>query len=613
VQSLKAKNLFSYHDIDLDFSGKAVILIEAEASSIMTTTQKSNGFGKSTIVEAISYALYGKFLRSLGVRIAPIDIITDGEKKMEVEVCLVKEEDQNVSIRIHRSLDQSGAKEVSMTVNGVERKFDKKKDMDKAIEEWLGIDFDMILRRFLTPENTSFISLSPSSRFKSIDSLMSFNWDRVYVDAANNIKTIKGVLDGAKKEMQSLEVEKARLEGEKNMLSYQENVRQQKLTDIEKKITELAVKCNDLKAILDPLVASCEEVEKTLEAVRKKYDTHRVLKDRVQQKVRDLQNADPEKDIRKRFNAVGNINCPHCKKDIGTEDLVQHMAADKKKEIADLLFALSEEVKTVCDAFDASEMLLRKSQTLLKEEEGKKSKAQNDFNIRKAELGILIKEKNAIAKEIANAQADARKLEETTARLADMGERRDTLKVEVTNYEKSHAAYQVVRNASQASSPARLNSVALLLPVLSYGVTTLISHLFSRSIPVAFEIQNDQLWVEAPALHIPTMSTGEKRSFDIAVSLTIQNLALQSSRNQIGFFIGDELFDGLDADRINLSIDLIKAQKIPQIILITHNDKARDVIEMIPEVHVLRVTNDNGISSARFAEVREEADDQRPQ
>jgi DNA repair exonuclease SbcCD ATPase subunit len=776
IDRLEATDFLSYDHLDLPFKGKSVVLIEG-----------MNGSGKSALVGEIpSYAAYGKFLRRLGKQTPPEEIVrflcTGGNRiaipGVDEAGTILHLSQYGVEnpdlIRIERYLSKSGKKKVKLFVNGDHRKFDKNTDADDAIEKWLGIDFEMLMRRFLTPENTSFLTLDPSVRFKVLSNLLAFDWDKVYSDANNKLKKIQELIAIIETDIRNSEAEKVRLDAQRDLITFKKTQYEDQVVKLTKSISDqkLAIdgKKNDNKDLfelelskreqkceaeeaeskqrevlsklqselstaklnknklesqkemitfkkaqyeeqlknielkkeeqlklqeskkleLEPLTSSITELEKEKE--QRGYILG-LVKDSIYKLRSELLGIDiqtAEKQIHKQFASIGVIECPKCNSKIDSKSISERMFAVKREELEARAIEIKKELESpeknlledepkLTDVTNRhSEVVKSKSKlegeiqgisnvlsSLVKEtkklEESELAKAINEFkksgltiedidkqlegigvdifrlecSIKSAETdlafnteaveklrkqhSLLSNKKSAVEGELksmsealdkaqkefdclgkSELSSSVQSLKETELALKEMTDKLLTLNDKLTAEKKRMTAVLIVKSSSQPSSNARIRSINKLIPYFSEGVSKIATHMFARQIDVDFKVDDRELIISSPQLSLLMKSTGEARSIDIAVALTIQEIALQTSRNQIGFFIGDELFDSLDGTRAQAALALLRGLKIPQLFISTHDEKIKQALELTPGVDVLHVVNEDGVSRATF-------------
>tara|TARA_R110002126_G_scaffold8882_6_gene40923 strand:+ start:17 stop:2158 length:2142 start_codon:yes stop_codon:yes gene_type:complete len=154
VKRLKLTNFVIFADVDLDLS-------EVGLSSIIGRwhgdTKRSNGSGKSALLEAIPYALFGT-TRSK----SKIDIVRRGSDKCVVEIELVA---NGVPIRIYRARNRDGTSSAKVWVNG-EAAGQQIRDVKKVVERYLGVDQELfeLIYFFRQDAQFGFVNASPGER-----------------------------------------------------------------------------------------------------------------------------------------------------------------------------------------------------------------------------------------------------------------------------------------------------------------------------------------------------------------------------------------------------------------------------------------------------------------
>ena len=130
IRSLKLENFQSFQDAKLDFPNFKTIFI----TGISRDTGSSNGVGKSSLKEAILFALFGKS------KVKGADIIRRGSKQSSVTLELEHNGDVLIVTRV-RKLQVSS---LSLTINGVVHK-GTQPELQEVIDKTLGLDMDSFI------------------------------------------------------------------------------------------------------------------------------------------------------------------------------------------------------------------------------------------------------------------------------------------------------------------------------------------------------------------------------------------------------------------------------------------------------------------------------------
>jgi len=146
ITSIKANNFFSYKDLDYNIVNNSLTMIYGTNKDL--NAKRSNGSGKSVILDAITFAITGDCLR----KVKTIkEIISNNE-----ESCFAEIEMQNnvldKTLKIRRYLHLKKSQKVEIFINGKlqNQLIDLKPSVSNDfIEEELGISFDDLLNYYL--------------------------------------------------------------------------------------------------------------------------------------------------------------------------------------------------------------------------------------------------------------------------------------------------------------------------------------------------------------------------------------------------------------------------------------------------------------------------------
>ena len=177
---LEVQGLTSYRDkAEIDFTGLDLFAITGPTGS-----------GKSSLVDAITYALFGEVPR-VGDSIK--QLISQGEDRLRVNLEFSAD---GGSYRVHRATGIKGVATVQMEHLDPETgewlpDADKVRDVNEHIASILGMDYDGFVRSILLPQGQfqQFLAGKPEERRKVLDGLLRLDVYQLMQQRANEIAT----------------------------------------------------------------------------------------------------------------------------------------------------------------------------------------------------------------------------------------------------------------------------------------------------------------------------------------------------------------------------------------------------------------------------------------
>lgn len=174
LRSIRLCNWRSHRDTTLHFARGTNLLIGRM------------GGGKTSIVDAICYALFGTCPPIASHTIKIRDIIRarpNGEDAAYVELTFSK---GNKEYRVCRSIKRSGATEAELWCDGVRIQGPRPRDVDRYVTELLELDADLFMRAVYSQQNQIdyLLTLPPSERKDKIDELLGLTKFEVVRDNA---------------------------------------------------------------------------------------------------------------------------------------------------------------------------------------------------------------------------------------------------------------------------------------------------------------------------------------------------------------------------------------------------------------------------------------------
>ncbi len=148
------------------------------------------GSGKSSIVNAISYTLFGSFpsLKNRSVTLEEI-IMNKPNQQTRTETGLTFEQDGK-KYKIERIIKKDGTNEAKLYEDAKLIAGPKQKDVNEKVENLLGLNYELFSRAVYSEQNEMdfFLKLSPSERKKKFDELLELE---KYEEARKNSVTLQ--------------------------------------------------------------------------------------------------------------------------------------------------------------------------------------------------------------------------------------------------------------------------------------------------------------------------------------------------------------------------------------------------------------------------------------
>lgn len=200
IDSIELKNWKTHKDTKLKFSRGTNILLG------------QMGAGKSSVMDAISFALFGTYPAIQHKRVAVDEIIMNRpEQKKQASVDLEFGIDGS-SYSIQRNLELSGSTRATISKNGAYLQSQPQR-VNEEVERILKVDYDLFSRAVYSEQNrlTYFLELRPSERKKQIDELLGLDKFATAQDNATTlINKIKDMVAENEKTISSFDIKKLR-------------------------------------------------------------------------------------------------------------------------------------------------------------------------------------------------------------------------------------------------------------------------------------------------------------------------------------------------------------------------------------------------------------------
>ncbi|MBN2127459.1 MAG: AAA family ATPase [Candidatus Diapherotrites archaeon] len=399
IKSIELTNWKSHQHSVLEFEKGTNVLIGVA------------GAGKSSVMDAICYALYGTFPSLNSKKVSISEVLMNKPIKAEegkLKLCFEYNEKE---YEIERTIYLKGVNQANLRESGRIIAGPKPKEVNEKIIDLIKVDFDLFSRAIYSEQNNLdyFLRMTPMQRKQKFDELLQIN---KYEEARSNCLTAVNRLKKTNEERMKL------IESQKKAFNEKElSMLEEKIKEKEKLINEIEKNSVELK-----------EKEKTLKEKMQKNE----LKEK---EFKELNNAvnlikgktdSAEKELMKAKKEVNEKNIDKIKEEMNELIKVLELIPLKKKEIEKKLNEKEEKYSMnlkECSGIEAKEKQLQESknklqeigaecplcrkpmemhskQELMQEIEKEAVKLKQEFELKEKELKKISEEKKELKKEI---------------------------------------------------------------------------------------------------------------------------------------------------------------------------------------------------------------------
>ncbi len=547
IQSIELKNFASY--------GNKIQKIEFEEDkSELFLTLGKNGEGKTTIANAIVFALYGKVE---GVKMS--DLPNRINKELWVRIKL---QCKSTNVVIERGLAPGVFK---VLLNGVEfDKAGKKSVQDYLEEEIFGIPYHVFKNIIILSVNDfkSFLTMSSNDKRQIIDKMFGFSIiNEMQTAIKDERRSLKNDIDSFTRELSQIN-ENVESVKEKLEILMQESQEKDK-----QKIQELK----------DSLIKYDENKKKLEEAQAK-------ITENLGNFATDLQTKQSSEselkyklaELKKKLELYENNTCPTCESTLSGD-----FHTERKGEIETELSTLPERLEQATADVDAIKESITDLRTKDRAVRDKVSTLNTNIRTFKNEL---IKIKDAI-----QGTADFSHLEQIIKDFEVQENQKETLKDEKSN---EYVFLEMIEEVLGEDGVKNL-AIKTILPGLNANIAAMV-----QTMHLHFHIRFDEKFNciinhLGEEINPMTLSTGERKKADFIIIIAIIKI-LKLRFPQLNLLFLDELLSSVDADGIHnilkILSQVIKESKINTFV-INHTPLPREIFDA--EVQIYR---ENGFS-----------------
>ena len=616
LKHLILENFLSFGYAEIDLNDRGYVLVNG-INNNPTDNATSNGSGKSSIWEAISYALTGETIRGITKNL--VNIHTEGGMRVELSFSIDNTEYKICRYREHKEFKN----DIKFFVNGVDNSGKGVRDTEKLISEHLPdltsslIGSVIILGQGL-PQR--FSNNTPSGRKEVLEKLSKS--DFMIEDIKKRISDRKTALNKNLREIEDSTLSKnSQLSViEKQLSSYREQLSSledktyyvEKIKDTQEKVAAVQLELDSLSnAISETRLLGdnlTDQLNSQITLYNAEVQSRRTTLDEL---IKNYQSQDLQlkADIRFLQNEILRLKsivdiCPTCK-----QKLPDVHKVDTTEREAQLETLRGEEFQVARCLKEKEEELSNLLRDIKQKYEATQLDIKNQLNESKTTLNNLNKKREAYESEY---RAQSTYLSNLQLSLQNVEQQKTSIESTIQELEKdidrlnSEIGYNTVEKDDVKNRSEIVNKMLNIATreFRGYLLTNVISYInkkakdYSRDI---FKTDKIELTLDGNNINISyddkmyeNLSGGEQRKVDIICQLSLRDMLSQFSDFHSNVLILDEVFENLDYTGCQSVIDTIskKLTDVESLFIVTHRSDL-----MLPTDSSLTIIKDEkGIS-----------------
>lgn len=622
--SLEVRNFLSWKKASVSFDGFGLTLISGV--NLDTTTANSNGSGKSSLLEAMVWALYDTTFREVPNK--------DSVARKGADSCLSTVQFMIGEDKFEVTRERNKGKgSITVLKNDTDISRGSANAVNAQIISILGIPYEVfsMITLFGSSNPNRFTSLGDADRKKFLGTVFNLG---IYEILRSKVKEISSSCQKSKLSCESkvqtiketISSILLKLEEEKTLSVRREESRKERIKELESEIkkAESAIKATEkqISNLSEKIEKETEELVKLksnnlFTLLREKDSRVRDSKEKIATLERKLQRA--ARECEEKQSEIENFvsTCPTCGQPI-PQDRISGVLIKYSEELEKLQSQHDEvvdEIENYKELLSNVEVEITSIKNSLSEVEGKVAKMENEVNEKKSSKRTLELELGASRKQLNQSGLTLSGLK-TQDYLEPIRVLSNSLKEEEDRKVKEENNLAMVTN--DYSFASRVYDLLGPREIISYILDTGIKELnlylesvssgifgddYTISLSSTKELSSGQeenrisIQYSTQAGSYGASSDGEKRKADIAIFLALNCLASALGVGSTNLMIADEALDSLDFTAAKCVVDTISKfaeEESKRVFLISHSD---NIVPFVSDV--LWVEKKDGISRIR--------------
>ena len=633
INKLTIQNFLTVSNAELKLKDRGLVLIQGE--NLDDSSANSNGSGKSSIVDSIAFALYGKTARGISG-----DNVVNNKKKKDTKVVVELTNDKDVYTITRYRKHKTGKNRVVLEVNGKDLTSGTDKMTQQNIETIVGCNYDVFCSSIYSAQDQ--MPDLPDMTDKELKVIVEQSagidkFEKGYEIAKDKLRSIKSrlvVVEGRLESANSKLADNQELkESAKKRVDEWQHHNKESINEIVVKAKEHREEALKLKKELDALetesslnaemkdvIAKIDSVDDEREKLGKLRDMHGLENDkliRLDSKLKSDKKVIDDKAAQiKNINKLEGTGCTECGKVYTKDDLSDAVGA-RKKALNDLVVSYKE-LKARTE--EQQKQVISAQERLSKFEANMTDiseyiRLQRNIQLRIDAIKALQLSIDKCKDGIRDCQRLKKEKEDSiNPHLESVGEIEDiientkeSIKQLTSERVKIKTDIDVYQSVNDVFSPSGVRSYILdtVTPFLNERTSEYLSVLTDGHITADWSTVvetkkgeykdkfNISVINDKGAYTFNGLSGGEKRKVRLSCALALQDLASTRATKPINIFIGDEIDDALDVSGLERLMTILneKAEEKGTLLIISHNDLSDWIRQSIT------VTKKDGLST----------------